>query len=308
MVWYNVENLFRPDQDSLPADEEFTPEGLRHWTWTRYHAKLTALAKVIVASGGWQPPGLVGLCEVEGAGVLEDLISHPILEAHQYAYLHSDSRDHRGMDVACLYRPGQIRVLEWSAVPSGLENYGTRDMMHVCLSFGPHKDTLDVFLVHLVSKYGGAGATAEIRKIQAGYLIQRMDSVHGVRPRTSILVAGDFNDGPESYSLEPLRSGRCGRDSLLRVSPDYSQPVAGTYKYRGRWSHLDQIYCCQGEYRFDLSASVLILPPLITRDELYGGLKPKRTYEGYHYQGGLSDHLPLVLRVRPILLESPLEQ
>jgi len=52
----------------------------------------------------------------------------------------------------------------------------------------------------------------------------------------------------------------------------------------------------------------LILPPLITRDDLYGGVKPKRTYEGYHYLGGLSDHLPLVVRVRPTLLRTPVEQ
>ena len=74
LVWYNVENLFYPDNDSIAGDDEFTPQGLRHWTWSRYRDKLTALAKVIIASGRGEPPELVGLCEVENALVLEDCV------------------------------------------------------------------------------------------------------------------------------------------------------------------------------------------------------------------------------------------
>jgi hypothetical protein len=307
LVWYNVENLFLPDNDSLPVDDEFTPEGFRHWTMARYRSKLTALAKVIIASGGWNPPGLVGLCEVEEARVLEDLVSHPILEPYHYAYLHCNSPDRRGMDVACLFRPVQIGILGWSAIASRVVSNGTRDMMHVCFTFGK-RDTLELFLVHLISKYGGAGATAASRRIQAEQLLQCMDSVHNVRPNSTLLAAGDFNDGPESYSLEPLRSGRIGEDTLRGVAPEPALSSNGTYKYRGIWSHLDQIYWCNGARRFTLSTSILILPPLIIKDELYGGVKPKRSYEAYKYLGGLSDHLPLVVRIRPTFRPLPVEQ
>ena len=101
VVWYNVENLFYPDNDTIPGDDEFTPQGLRHWTWSRYRNKLTALAKVIIASGRGEAPELVALCEVENALVLEELCAHPILVPYHYSYLHRESRDHRGMDVAC---------------------------------------------------------------------------------------------------------------------------------------------------------------------------------------------------------------
>ena len=38
---------------------------------------------------------------------------------------------------------------------------------------------------------------------------------------------------------------------------------------------------------------------LIENDETYGGIKPKRTYNGYRYiKGGISDHLPLVVRLK----------
>ena len=29
LMWYNVENLFHPSDDSLPGDDDFTPEGVR---------------------------------------------------------------------------------------------------------------------------------------------------------------------------------------------------------------------------------------------------------------------------------------
>lgn len=306
-LWYNVENLFFPANDSLPGDDEFTPEGLRHWTMLRYRLKLTALAKVIVAAGKWEAPELVGLCEVEDSSVLEDLIRHPILEPYNYSYLHQNSPDHRGMDVACLYRPGRVGVLGWSSIPSLERLDGTRDMLHICL-LTDRNDTLEVFLVHLVSKYRGSGATAESRRMQALQLLHCMDSVYALRPHSFFMAAGDFNDDPFSYSLEILGSARPGGDPLRWISPEMSPSVAGTYKYRGSWSHLDQVRSFGGDGRFKVSASVLDLPPLICRDEEYGGDLPFRTYHGFTYRGGLSDHLPLVVLLRRTYLQSPVVQ
>ena len=301
-----MENLFHPGNDTLPLDDEFTPEGVRHWTVSKYQRKLTALAKVIVASGRWEPPEMVGLCEVEDARVLEDLVSHPILESYHYAYLHRNSPDHRALDVACLFRPEQIDIHGWRAIPSRALSGETRDMLHLSLTF-VRRDTLDLFLVHLVSKYRGAGISAGSRRLQVEHLVHCMDSVQILRAQSKILVLGDFNDGPESYALEPLRSLNLGEDSLRWLSPKLSLSIGGTYKYRGRWSHLDQGYWCGPEGSYEVSSSVLVLPPLICKDEEYGGIRPKRTYYGFTYVGGLSDHLPVVLLLRRTLLQAPAE-
>jgi hypothetical protein len=299
-VWYNVENLFYPEDDSLPGDDEFTPEGVRHWSWTRYRRKLTSLAKVIVASGGGDPPELVGLCEVENAPVLEDLISHPILASYHYSYLHRDGSDHRGMEVACLYRSGRIDVVQWETLAFAPPVTTTRDMMH--LTLGWKGDTLDLFLVHLISKYGGAGATAALRRIQAGQLVHCMDSVYSVRGHGVILAAGDFNDAYGGYSLEPLREARFAGDSL---TPLHLQSGNGTYKYRGQWSPIDQMLATHSLWRYKVTLSTLQLPPLIMEDLQYGGIKPKRTYEGFQYSGGISDHLPMVVHLTPSLSSTP---
>ena len=73
VVSWNVENLFDIHHDSLKNDREFLPDALRHWNYTRYKKKLTDMARVITAVGEWEPPALVGLCEVENDTVLRDL-------------------------------------------------------------------------------------------------------------------------------------------------------------------------------------------------------------------------------------------
>jgi len=323
LMWYNVENLFYPGTDSLSTpdslnnrdllnpDAEFTTEGIRRWTWKRYRAKLTGLAKVIVAAGNWEPPDVVGLGEVEDARVLEDLINHPILKSFEYAFVHKNSQDHRGMDVACLYREEGLGLVGWSAHSPDREQApqhrsqgstqgnpqgnpsGTRDMLHLCFSWGK-EDTLDVFMVHLVSKYGGAGATAPRRRKQAETLVQLVDSVHRRRVHSLKILTGDFNENYDGYSMEPIRKTRFGGDSIRAL---VLSGAKGTYKYRGRWSRIDLILMLGPPGNYQVSGSILNLPPLLKQDKTYGGLKPARTYEAYSYAGGLSDHLPILLDI-----------
>jgi len=73
-MFYNVENLFDIEDDSTTIDEEFTPEGIRHWNNKRLYAKLNNVYKVIISAGEWEPPSLVGLCEIENRNVLNKLI------------------------------------------------------------------------------------------------------------------------------------------------------------------------------------------------------------------------------------------
>jgi endonuclease/exonuclease/phosphatase family metal-dependent hydrolase len=295
IIWYNVENLFDPEDGSAAADDEFTPGGLRHWTWPRYRQKLTALAKVVIASGRGSPPEVVALCEVENSRVLEDLAAHPILKPYRYSVLHHESADHRGMDVACLVRrDGQVHPVFWETVRPAPPVLDTRDVMH--LWFPWNGDTLDLFLVHLMSRYGGAGATANLRRNQAGQLVQLLDSVRTRRAGGVMLVAGDFNAEYPDYALEPLRTARFGGDTLF---PAITGGEPGSYKYRGRWSLIDQVLVMGPVAPASILAAPLELSPLLTGDLQYGGMKPLRTYEGYRYTGGISDHLPLVIDLDP---------
>lgn len=289
LLWYNVENFFHPEDDSTGGDDEFTVRGPRHWTPARYREKLGAVAKVIVAAGRGEPPEVVGLCEVENSRVLEDLCAHPVLQPYGYSYLHRDSPDHRGMDVACLVRIERIAVLLWECIPFKAPLDSTRDMMHLALPW--EGDTLDLFLVHLISKYGGAGATAELRRQQAEQLVRGMDSIRSGRQRGWLMALGDFNDSYRAYSMEPLRKAGFGGDSLALLLPGHGP---GTYKYRGKWIPIDQVLV-MSSFPGNIRVSSLQLSPLLTDDTEYGGRKPLRCYEGFAYRGGISDHLPLLM-------------
>ena len=266
--------------------------------------KLTAIAKVIIAAGEGSPPDLVGLCEVEEAQILEDLVQHPILATYGYCFVHSDSPDPRGMDVACLYREKRIRLYAWKAYPSetSMERRGTRDMIHFC-GVWRGQDTLDLFLVHLISKYSGAGATAESRKRQAVHLVYLVDSVHRQRESSLKVMVGDFNEPLSGYSMEPVRMGQVGQDSIRQI---FLSGSLGSYKYRGEWSRIDQFMVCGQMKPYRFTGSVFEHPILLTRDERYGGIKPNRTYVGYLYNGGISDHLPILLDIngRPFLIHA----
>ena len=51
VVFYNVENLFDTRNDSLTADDDFTPKGRQHWSRERYTRKLLHLSKALIGVG-----------------------------------------------------------------------------------------------------------------------------------------------------------------------------------------------------------------------------------------------------------------
>jgi hypothetical protein len=295
VMWYNVENLFHPEDDPGEGDDAFTPAGLMHWTYGRYRKKLTLLAKVIVAAGQGEPPCLVGLAEVENEGVLADLVAHPILAPYRYRFIQREGPDHRGMDVACLYREGRIHLAGWEFVPPvPSEDFGdTREMIHLWGSPGG-KDSLDLILVHFISRYRGAGSTADYRRSQSRQLVRFADSLRLRRPGSLLLAAGDFNEPWGGYSLKPLGGSTLQGHAFVPVP--WTGP-GSSYKYRGRWSGIDLFLVAGQNGHGCLQARVFRLPVLLETDGQYGGRMPRRTYRGYSYHGGLSDHLPILLDV-----------
>ena len=116
VAFYNVENLFHPSDDSLTADEAFTPEGSYHWSYKKYFRKISNVAKVLIAMGRGHPPAVVGLAEIECEQVLKDLCYRSPLRRFGYRYVHHDSPDRRGVDVALLYRDSLVTVVRERAL------------------------------------------------------------------------------------------------------------------------------------------------------------------------------------------------
>lgn len=81
--------------------------------------------------------------------------------------------------------------------------------------------------------------------------------------------------------------------------------LRGTIKYRGVWEKIDHFFISknllnQSEPISLDEQSVITFGKkyLLEKDKTYLGTKPRRTYIGPRYNGGLSDHLPIVLKIK----------
>lgn len=282
IVSYNVENLFHPAHDSLKDDFEWTTEGERRWSYTRYYKKEENIARVLTNIGEWDGVDVVGLQEIENALVVKRLCY--TLRRNEYDFVHYESPDPRGIDVALMYKKSRVDTLSCRAIRVDLESanhggYTTRDILYVCARIDK-QDTIHFFVCHLPSQRGGKAESEWKREAAKEVLQKAVDSVFTVHPEAKIIVMGDMNE--EGLRLNGLRDERMNGE--------------GTHKYQGRWTFLDHFYVSPAIDSVS-NARVYDAEWIQETDEKYMGLKPKRTYNGFAYQNGYSDHLPIVLEI-----------
>ena len=301
LVELNCENLFDCRHDAGKQDTEWLPDGARQWTPARYWRKLNHIGQELLSCSELQPdgllPDLVALVEVENDSVVFDLTRRSLLRSAGYEYLTTASPDLRGIDVVLLYQPLTFRplcfdVLGVAPLP-GMRP--TRDILYVKgETLGG--DTLHVFVVHAPSRYGGERATRPHRRVVADRLLQSVDSLRATEPAARIVVAGDFNDPADGPALGLLAAH--GLSSVTANARGRYGHASATYRYQGRWQSIDHVLVSAPLLSRVDSAVINDAPFLLEADRRYGGLKPFRTFNGYRYQRGFSDHLPLVVRFR----------
>jgi endonuclease/exonuclease/phosphatase family metal-dependent hydrolase len=289
---YNCENAF----DTIPtpghADHDFLPDGEQHWTRWRFSQKMNRIAQVFLAADTLHPLDMAVLQEVESDTVLTWLVRRTPLASMGYEYVMTDSRDQRGINVALVYqpftfRPFAVRTMGLSDEYLRQHHFTpTRDILHVsgrCAS----GDTLDVFALHLPSRLGQGEADMKRRELQR-LLFASIDSLLAVRPSAKLIVAGDFNEAPSKRQMR--RTAHLCNLMLGRKG--------GSYKFRGRWEWIDQVWVSDSLRAAVGDVRALRLPFLLEDDEGWGGAKPFRTFYGPAYHRGYSDHLPVVVRFR----------
>jgi len=304
LMFYNVENLFDITHDSLKDDKDFLPGGAMRWNYTRYRKKINSLYKTIVAAGLSGPPEIVAMCEVENRKVLNDLVHGTYLSKYNYRIVHEDSPDQRGIDVCLIYRGDSLKLLGYRYwIPEEIvrEEYNTRSVLYV--SFKYKSDTLHLILNHWPSRRGGVLAGEEVRKKISGMIATKADSLGRCGAGDAkIIIAGDFNCTPADDEIRFLVKAE-GRDLKLRnLSEKMTLKGQGTYRYQGTWEMIDQVIvsgfllrCRKGLVTDDNMLTIFKPGFLLNKDPKYPGDSPLSTYRGYRYQGGYSDHLPVLL-------------
>jgi endonuclease/exonuclease/phosphatase family metal-dependent hydrolase len=300
-MFYNTENFFDTLDDSLTEDDEFLPGGVRRWNNGRYLDKLKSVYRTIIAAGAWHPPDIVALCEIENRKVLQDLIDLTNLSKLGYGIVHADSPDERGIDVALLYRKETIRILSSRfSMPSlkGEKITGTRYLLQTSILWG--NDTLHIFVNHWPSRRGGVLAGEEVRLAMSDLLGYKIDSIsERSSGRTKIIIGGDFNCTPDDPVVTSLVERK--ESNLVNTCLRPAREGSGTYRFRGTWEMIDQVIvsrflfdCGEGLFADGKSLRIFRDDFLLKNDPVYPGLTPYSTYRGYRYQGGFSDHLPVL--------------
>jgi predicted extracellular nuclease len=306
LMFYNAENFFDTSNDPVTEDDEFLPGGLRRWNSLRYSKKISSLYKTITAAGEWDPPAIVGLYEIENRNVLEDLIYGTNLAKYEYGILHEDSPDPRGIDVCLVYRKDMVAISDsryFIPRDSGNITFRTRSILYAkCIILN---DTLHLFVNHWPSRRGGVLAGEKQRQKIAEMLREKADSIFFTEGTDAeIIFAGDFNAVPEDEVISSLTKKYKSGLTMVNLS-DALKNGSGTYRYQGTWEMIDQVLVSKGlltgnrGFVTDSSSlRILMAGFLLREDPIYPGQSPFSTYHGYRYQGGYSDHLPVLLDLR----------
>lgn len=300
VAFYNVENLFDTKNDPFRNDDDYTPAGSRRWSLKKYHHKLRKLGSVISQIGknvSAYPPTLVGLAEVENSTVVNDLTNSKYLKKYHYDYVHYESSDERGIDVALMYNKQFFEYLSSKTYQvllfdeEGARDY-TRDILLV--SGNLNGELVHIIVNHWPSRREGK-EKSEYKRIEAANVVRNI--INDLSDKVSnpkLIIMGDFNDNPDNSSIqEHLVDG-----SLYNPMNSLFKKGQGSLSYNGKWNLFDQIIFSKNFFNSNESIHTFIRAEIFKQEWLKvfkGKLKgsPFRTYIGPWYKGGFSDHLPV---------------
>ncbi|MDN3491433.1 endonuclease/exonuclease/phosphatase family protein [Winogradskyella bathintestinalis] len=306
IAFYNVENLFDTKNDPLIHDDDFLPNSAKRWTTKRYLNKIMKLSIVISQIGKAQSklaPAIIGLAEVENKKVLSDLVKSKNLLNENYKYVHYDSLDERGINVALLYNPDVFKVDHSETFSVYLENNKsqqdyTRDILLVKGQL--HNENLCILVNHWSSRREGVIET-EFKRLAAAKVVNSVISeLKNENPDNKIIVMGDFNDNPNDRTMLLLEK----RSDLYNPFKTVWSPSNGSLNHNFQWNNFDQILFSTNFFEVTDNALTFYDGEVFNNKFLtqyhgkYQG-QPFRTYVGKKYQGGYSDHFPVFIQLKP---------
>lgn len=305
LAFYNIENLFDIKNDPLTNDDDFLPTSRKRWTSKRYENKLRKLGSVISKIGEENTdaaPVVVGLAEVENKTVLSDLVRSKNLIEENYSYVHYDSSDERGIDVALLYKSDVFKVENSETFSVYLQNeFGVQDYTRdILLVQGKlENEKISIIVNHWSSRREGEKET-EYKRITAANVVNSIVTMLKKEDANArIIVMGDFNDNPNSKSLSLLEK----ESNLYNPFKTVWSRDKGSLNHNFGWNLFDQILISTNFFESSKSslsfngANVFNNKNLTQYHGKYKG-QPFRTYVGKKYKGGYSDHFPVYIQLK----------
>lgn len=305
VAFYNLENLFDTKKDPNTIDRDFLPLGKKLWTEKKYRKKVYKMGKAISSIAKdktGKPPVFVGIAEVENAGVIQDLVESEHLKNANYNFVHYDSPDERGIDVALLINEDYFTLENSESIPiaiyetSGVKDY-TRDALYVKGVL--NDEQVHVFVCHWPSRRDGAELTSHKRVQAAKQITSFIERQADINDLSKVIIMGDFNDNPVDVSVKD----NLVTSNLYNPFEKLMNITQGSLSYYSQWHLFDQIIFShnffkmeKGKHSFQ-NADIFDEPFLAEWKGRKKGL-PFRTFSGRRYLGGYSDHFPVYINLR----------
>lgn len=289
--FYNVENLFDTLDHPKKNDNEYLPTAERKWNGQRYQTKIGHVNEVFDSIGR---PMIFGLCEIENAQVVQDVIDAGPMKG-KYDLVHFESLDQRGIDNALLYDSSLLSLVECGIIRFDMPAPSSPSRDIVWGIFSTNQDEQILAMVnHWPSRRGGQAKSEPKRMVAALSAKKFIDSVMTANKRMKIVFMGDLNDYPDN--LAPMQISKL----LTPMISEKSGEFGGSHNYRGEWSVLDHIMVSKSFFKGKAAVkkkSGKIHSPSFLKTTYKGNIVPFRTYGGRKYLDGYSDHFPVTIDV-----------
>lgn len=329
IAFWNLENLYAPEGyvNREPWIAQQMASDLNGWSQILFDTKINQLASIIQQMNEAQGPDILGVCEVENAFVLQELIVrlNGQINNRNYAVVHADSTlDRRGIDTAFVFDSSKYTV-DPNAIFSHfvMRRTGTRDITQVTFTTQEGNDLI-ALCNHWPSRSGGTYESRGYR-MTAGetlsYWHQRIWEERG--SDIPIIAMGDLNDDPFDESL--LIHARATRERgdveraqtavrfynlawryLEQESQDQngdSKLLYGTLYFNGNANVFDQLLVSKGLLVQDSpirviedTARIEAFPEMVDHRVSYGPIRfglPKGDAAHNVNTNGFSDHFPV---------------
>jgi endonuclease/exonuclease/phosphatase family metal-dependent hydrolase len=307
--FYNVENLFNPEDDPNKQDEDFTPKGKYQYTDEVYKQKLHNIATVLQQLGTDVSPdgaAIIGMAEVENDKALNDLVQQPELKSRNYKYIWFYGPDVRGITTALLYNPKYLKVLDAHPLHVPIDTIGlkrpTRDVLFVHGVLAG--DTVYIMVNHWPSRGGGEDITRPLRAIAAAVDKRIVDSLLSIDPNKKILIMGDLNDNPTDASVIKVLGAKANKEEVALT--DIYNPWIKMFKngsgteYFESWNLIDQImlsgsFLKNANNKWKYYKSVIFNKDFLIQKDMEKGDLPHRSFTiNSEWDNGYSDHFPII--------------
>lgn len=280
LLFFNIENFFAPS----PAGRTVLPQH-KSWSMERYRRKLLQTEEIFGKIIKKEPPAFIGLAEIQGQAVIDDLLQLLALGGH-YEAITAPQGDSRGFQPVLFYHREQAVVQDFAFHGSNIAEAGRyrfREFVTARFLFG--SQLIQIILVHFPSKRN-RDRHKNLREKGWEMLQEILLQTHSPVEKTFIL--GDFNEDFLSGNTRETFASR------FPLAPDFHFGQNPTAFHHGRGVVCDHIFCFNHQTRLmeNLENHRLLFPELLMTNRTTLA-QPRPMYIGTRYFGGLSDHFPI---------------